>query len=341
MNSKSGRSQKIRHNYTKIYVLTAVLAVIAAAVLGLTYLHFANIAVAPAPQTAEPTGTVTAPAETATPTVETPTAETPTPTPTPQSSIDRLNYSATDFVKPSPLMPISEEHPYDGTLAGLINCYEAKNKSLEAPIPLSSSSIEMRPDAFKAFEELHNAVHAEYNNLSLIVVVGYTDDPGATRCTSHTTEKPCLTDEHASGYAADCWFLTVDKKSLQFYDGAAAVQTKFALDKAASLGIIQSKAKVAGHTQNDLRHLRYVGVPHAQYIYENDLTLEGYLEIVRTYNFNKRLTVTTADAVYEIYYVKAETSGDTVVSVPAGSDFSVMSDHIEGYVITLRKALSA
>lgn len=354
MNSRSGRSQKIHHNYTKIYVLAAALCIVAAAAIGLTYLHFAQVA-APAPQTETPAPTEATPAPTdktaqgVTPTGGETGDETPTETPTPQTgAIERLAFSETDFAKPSPLVPVSEDHPFSGALGGMVNCYETKNKSAAVSIPLINSSITMRADAFAAFEQLHFAVNAEYDKLSLFIAAAYTDDPVSTRCTSSPGAKaPCFTDEHASGYAADCWFLTPDKNdasknvSLQFSDPAAAVYTKFMLDKAAELGIIQSKAKLTGHTQNDLRHLRYVGLPHALYIYQNDLTLEDYLTALQGYNYNKRLKVTQGAASYEVYYVKAETSGDTTVAVPSGSDYTVWSDGIAGYVVTLKTAKTA
>ena len=48
-------------------------------------------------------------------------------------------------------------------------------------------------------------------------------------------------------------------------------------------------------TSSDLRHLRYVGIPHASYIYQNNLTLESYLNEVKGYNINRRLQIALAD----------------------------------------------
>ena len=107
------------------------------------------------------------------------------------------------------------------------------------------------------------------------------------------------------------------------------------LGKAAELGIVQSKVNVVGHSQVDLRHLRYVGVPHAAYIYENKITLDEYLDVVRQYNYNKRLTVSAGSASYEIYFVKAE-ENETTVPVPSGSDYTVCSDNATGYIVTIK-----
>ena len=50
-------------------------------------------------------------------------------------------------------------------------------------------------------------------------------------------------------------------------------------------------------------HYRYVGVPHAKYMWENDLCLEEYLALVESeYPFDgAHLTVEAAGKTYEIY----------------------------------------
>ena len=52
MNSRSGRSQRIRHNYMKIYLLTGALCLVAAVIVGLTVL---NVTKGVLPETPEPT----------------------------------------------------------------------------------------------------------------------------------------------------------------------------------------------------------------------------------------------------------------------------------------------
>ena len=339
MNSRSGRSQRIRHNYMKIYLLTGALCLVAAVIVGLTVL---NVTKGVLPETPEPTTQAPeTPTPTAQPTDTQSAAPTETePTQTPVSSIERLVYGSADLAKASPLMIVNDDHPFKGTLTGMINAFQEKNKSVDAPIALAKANIDMRKEAFWAFEKLHFAVNAEFPALTLQIVAAYTDDPGTVYCTSTHAEKPCLTDEHITGYAADCWFITKNNKgetvSLHFSNAAAAQQTNFMLQKAAELGIIQSKVNLVGHTQNDLRHLRYVGVPHASYIYENKITLDEYVETVKSFNFNKRLTLTVAGTEYEVYYVKA-TGDETTVPVPADSNYSVVSNNVDGYIVTITK----
>ena len=82
--------------------------------------------------------------------------------------------------------------------------------------------------------------------------------------------------------------------------------------------------------------IRYVGLPHAKYIAENDLCLEEYLTMLRdTYVFGKNmLTYTTDSDTYKIYYVAADPSGDTMVPVPNEGMWEISGNNIDGFIVT-------
>ncbi len=85
-------------------------------------------------------------------------------------------------------------------------------------------------------------------------------------------------------------------------------------------------------------HLRYVGVAHATYIYENGICLDEYLELLRTtYNsHDKALTVTSGAKTYEIYYASVIAS-PTSISVPKSYAYTVSGDNMNGLIITVEK----
>lgn len=87
---------------------------------------------------------------------------------------------------------------------------------------------------------------------------------------------------------------------------------------------------------------RYVGVPHAQYITAQNLSLEGYIEQLRTshkYDGSHLLldasgNRVTKDAAYEIYYVAV--SGDSAsVPVPKNYNYTISGDNIGGFIVTV------
>ena len=84
-------------------------------------------------------------------------------------------------------------------------------------------------------------------------------------------------------------------------------------------------------------HLRYVGYAHAYYMYENDLCLEEYLELIRTnYSYEgEHLTFTADDGnAYEIYYFEAE--GEEIeLPVPEDYEYSISGDNMNGFIVTV------
>ena len=86
-------------------------------------------------------------------------------------------------------------------------------------------------------------------------------------------------------------------------------------------------------------HFRYVGIPHALYMKENDLTLEEYLEKISVHTWEKEhLTATAGGVTYEMYYVPAsETAATTDIQYPVGATPVVSGDNIEGFVVSCVK----
>ncbi|MBR4295657.1 MAG: M15 family metallopeptidase [Clostridia bacterium] len=86
-------------------------------------------------------------------------------------------------------------------------------------------------------------------------------------------------------------------------------------------------------------HFRYVGVPHAYYMYTEGLVLEEYLELLMTnYLYNEsHLKIDCDDGnSYEIYYVTADDYGNAEIILPTGFEYSVSGDNIGGYVVTVK-----
>ena len=109
----------------------------------------------------------------------------------------------------------------------------------------------------------------------------------------------------------------------------------------ASYGFVQrfpaDKAELTGDSKSGFTAIRYVGVPHAAYMKENGLCLEEYLELLKTnYNFRNgnRLTYSTTELTYSIYYVPATLTGDTVLPVPRTGSYEVSGNNMDGFIVT-------
>lgn len=85
---------------------------------------------------------------------------------------------------------------------------------------------------------------------------------------------------------------------------------------------------------------RYVGIPHATYIYENGLCLEEYVTLLKGYTYDgTHLTVTAGGVSYEVYYVPAtnltDENGVTQLPVPESAEYSYSGNNTDGFIVTV------
>ncbi len=89
-------------------------------------------------------------------------------------------------------------------------------------------------------------------------------------------------------------------------------------------------------------HFRYVGLPHSLIMNENDMCLEEYLQFLTAYTMETGPLVYEANgSTYEIYYVPAEESGDTTVSLPKGANYTVSGNNTDGFILTVQAVSSS
>ena len=98
------------------------------------------------------------------------------------------------------------------------------------------------------------------------------------------------------------------------------------------------KAEITGE-RGGYTAIRYVGVPHAAYMADNNLCLEEYLDMLRgSHNFytGTVLEYSTSELTYHIYYVPADVNGDFKVPVPKGGSgsYEISGNNIDGFIVT-------
>ena len=92
-----------------------------------------------------------------------------------------------------------------------------------------------------------------------------------------------------------------------------------------------------GFNSKERLHLRYVGVEHATYIYENGCCLEKYLELLRTnHGYNNPLTFNANGKEYQVYYVQYN-GNPTQIPVPKDSTHTISGDNMNGFIVTVEK----
>lgn len=138
--------------------------------------------------------------------------------------------------------------------------------------------------------------------------------------------------EHHTGLAMDLSIYYEDGSEGTFSTSAEAV---WYADNSYRFGFVRryqaSKTEITG-ISNEEWHFRYVGIPHAYYMYQHDLCLEEYVDwLRRNTSESSPVTQVCGDETYEIFFTT-----NTSVSLPKDSEYSVSGNNVDGYVIAYR-----
>lgn len=109
-------------------------------------------------------------------------------------------------------------------------------------------------------------------------------------------------------------------------------------ENAANYGFIQrfpaGKESITGE-QARTQTYRYVGKPHANYMKQNNLCLEEYIETIKSYTNTAPLEITVGQTLYQVYYVPASAEGNTDVPVPQNKSYTISGNNSDGFIVTL------
>ena len=95
------------------------------------------------------------------------------------------------------------------------------------------------------------------------------------------------------------------------------------------------KEEITG-VSNYTHCFRYVGIPHATYINNNNLCMEEYVQLLQGYTKDAPLAITGADGHrYEVYYTAASNGDITTIQVPQNYVYTVSGDNIGGFIVTV------
>ena len=146
--------------------------------------------------------------------------------------------------------------------------------------------------------------------------------------------------DHNSGY---CVSFAANFLKMDSYD--------WVLENCAAYGFIQrfppDKAEITGIGEDEKvgynyeECFRYVGIPHATYMTENDLCLEEYIELLcDSYTFDgEHLLITGSDGnEYSVYYTAVSDDDLTTLNVPSNFSYTVSGDNRGdegGFIVTV------
>lgn len=222
-------------------------------------------------------------------------------------------------------------YPSDSELA---NLYEERPEN--SHYKLNLTSFRLRREAFDAFNAMILAYYDATGDESITVTSAYRSEAEQAALTSSSVQ---------AGYSDHHLGLSLALKSNSNGIVSSLSDNHWIYENGYKYGYIQrypeGKEDSTLDTQNYTNCVRYVGIPHATYMHENDLSLEEYVALVKNYTYDgTHLTVTADGASYEIYYVAAsnltDPSGVTQLPVPEGAEYSYSGNNTDGFIVTVK-----
>ena len=258
------------------------------------------------------------------------------------------------------LILINSSFPYTfpETTDNFLTFYENRNVlgTFESGNPIYAyypetwaNCAQFESDTLAALNAWTEAFYRETGEVNLFIydADGYRTEEKQIELNTANPQKysPAGETEHHTGKAVDFYYKK-DKNDpvLKIDDPSHAGTYSWLYKNAHKYGFINrypsEKADVTG-VSNEKYHFRYVGVAHATYMYQNDLCIEEYLDLLRdSYKHGeKHLEFVGADGEqYVIYYVKAASDSLTAIPVPKseeGTTYEISGDNKEGFIVTV------
>ncbi len=210
----------------------------------------------------------------------------------------------------------------------------------------SDTSAQLEETALAALNAWADDFFRATNEIDLFV---YDNDGYRSKDDQHLLDQKNGTSyegrtEHHTGMAVDLYIYTLEYQMFNLDHPTYASTYSWIYKNAHKYGFVlryaADKSDITGVT-DEKYHFRYVGVPHAAYMYENGLCLEEYLDLIRDSHSTKKENLKFSDAEndYEVYYVPA--SSDSVTEIPVPKDtsgnmtYSISGDNKEGFIVTI------
>jgi D-alanyl-D-alanine carboxypeptidase len=215
-----------------------------------------------------------------------------------------------------------------------ITCYQGYDYSAQVRRNVYTHLTDMLVDFNKATNYDDVLIEGAYRTNETQQAL-YDEDLAATG--NDTSDRVALPghSEHECGYALD---FGINADGVE-YDGTGEYDwiNKNCWKYGFILRYTEDKSSIT-KIQSEPWHYRYVGVPHAYYMYSNNLCLEEYIELLKSHSYDgEHLTFADDNGVnYEIYYVASDDGAETTtVPVPSDRKYEISGNNSDGFIVTV------
>ena len=199
-------------------------------------------------------------------------------------------------------------------------------------VALSRADIDLSPETLLNTERMFAAAKKE-NFSGYVVTSGFRTKEKQTELYQDATDKSYVSlpnhSEHQTGLAIDVQLINGGIR-----DFGETSQGKWLMNNAYKFGFIlrypEDKIAITGISYEPW-HFRYVGLPHAAFMKNNNLCFEEYIDWLREHD-GYEISVDGND--YQIYRI---ISKNGKVAVPSYGNYEISDDNTGGYIITIKK----
>ena len=248
------------------------------------------------------------------------------------------------------LIVVNDKIEYKGNEDDLVSIYDVREKANADYYTVLDKDVKVRKEAAEALNNMLKAFNEETGHKDIQVDSGYRSVKYQQEIYDSTEDKdtaakPGFSDYH-TGYSVDLNVVDEEGNSLDF-DGTG--DYKWFAENGYKYGyVVRFPEDKTQQTGLDYRpwHFRYVGIPHAYYMKQNNLCLEEYVEKLKTYNYNdSHLEFENFDGKkYEVYYYPKDTNGSadpevteldfTMLAVPSEKEYTITGNNTDGFIVT-------
>lgn len=254
------------------------------------------------------------------------------------ASVDPTGYKTAamdaEAVYTGDLVVVNKDHEYHfpDNEDNLVSIYQNKLSTYQA----KDWDTLLDKRVIEQFNALMEGYYSSTHNVDIMVISGYRSKAAQESMNkSKSSDVAAGYTEYHTGLNFNLGIFPKGKSSYYYKPEG---DYKWISDNMSAYGFILrypvDKDSVTG-TKGSTYKFRYVGVPHAAYMTENSLCLEEYLEQLKSYTLQQPLDYEAGGKSYRIYYVPAEKSGSTDVSVPTDKEYSISGNNMDGFIVTV------
>ena len=232
--------------------------------------------------------------------------------------------------------------------SNIVNIYDNKTEDYK----LAERTLELDSDVLGIFNEMLAQFVKDKNRRDVIINSGYRNEEdqkaiyenykkwyGQDYADSYVSDPGH--SEHHTGLALDMAAYTDEGVSLTFDKHEDFAWFTHAVHEYGFILRYPEYKKDITQIAYEPWHFRYVGKPHAYYMYSHDLCLEEYTDFVKSYPFSEDGEThlkfrDNEEQAWEVYYIPASSEDVTVLYVPTEREYTVSGNNVDGFVIAAK-----